>query len=69
MNIDFYSLSDQSLQIRLIDMSGRTIRVMNALVLSGNNKLKLPMDRLAQGIYQLQIFNAAEKLFSEKILK
>jgi hypothetical protein len=50
-------------------MSGRTIRVMNALVLSGNNKLKLPMDRLAQGIYQLQIFNAAEKLFSEKILK
>jgi hypothetical protein len=69
MNIDFYSLSDQSLQIRLIDMSGRTIRVMNALVLSGNNKLKLPMDRLAQGIYQLQIFNAAEKLFSEKIFK
>lgn len=66
--VDYYSDAEQEISIRIIDMSGRTVRVQKNYVLKGPNTFSLSMDGLARGIYNLQFFADGKRKSTERVL-
>lgn len=56
VNIDLYTSRAQNTTIKLLDMSGRVVKQIQARSEAGVNKLYLDISDLANGIYSIQLF-------------
>ena len=55
--------------LRLVDMSGRIVKVVKADLTALDNGLKIPVEELSKGYYALSLFSATEILETVKIVK
>lgn len=69
MNITFNSMQNESLQIRVFDMVGKTIREERVDVISGYNKFNLDLTLLNKGIYFVELTNSSERVVKKLILE
>ncbi|MEZ5045869.1 MAG: T9SS type A sorting domain-containing protein [Chitinophagaceae bacterium] len=68
-NIDLFSTNDNEITIKVVDMSGRTIRKKKITPHVGPNLLTMDMQGVANGIYHFQIISGTQQLLNQKILK
>jgi hypothetical protein len=56
LNIDLYAVKDQNTTVKLLDMSGRVIKQIQAKSAVGMNNIKLSMGEIASGVYTIQVY-------------
>ncbi|MBK7692642.1 MAG: T9SS type A sorting domain-containing protein [Bacteroidetes bacterium] len=56
LNIDLYAVNDQNTTVKLLDMSGRVIKQIQAKSAVGMNNIKLSMGEIASGVYTIQVY-------------
>jgi hypothetical protein len=66
VNLIFNSMLGQSLQVSLMDYTGRTVRSFNWIVSAGNNRRTLNLEDIPSGAYVMRIANAEQS--SSRIL-
>ncbi|MBK9524915.1 MAG: fibronectin type III domain-containing protein [Bacteroidetes bacterium] len=69
VNVTFNSMQNESLQIRVFDMVGKTIREERVDVISGYNKFNLDLTLLNKGIYFVELTNSSERVVKKLILE
>ncbi|HMT72378.1 MAG TPA: T9SS type A sorting domain-containing protein, partial [Saprospiraceae bacterium] len=55
LNIDLYATSAQNTTVKLLDMSGRVIRQVQAKSSVGMNNIQLSLGEIASGVYTVQV--------------
>lgn len=69
VNVLFTSGNNESIQIRVFDMVGKTILSNEVSVESGNNKFSLDLGLLNKGIYFVELTNSSERIVKKLILE
>lgn len=69
VNIDLYTVKAQNTLIKVLDMSGRIVKQIEARSEAGMNKLSVDLGDVAQGIYTLQVFENGQMTFVERVRK
>ena len=62
-------MQNESLQIRVFDMVGKTIREERVDVISGYNKFNLDLTLLNKGIYFVELTHSSERVVKKLILE
>ncbi len=65
----FYSPVNETIQIRLFDMIGRTIRSLSFDVVEGDNKFNVPLNELTKGVYFIELSNSKERVVKKFLLE
>ncbi len=68
LNIDFETVQDQEVEIRLTDMLGKIITVRPVGAIAGVNTATFDMSTLANGVYFVTINNGQDKI-SKRVIK
>jgi Secretion system C-terminal sorting domain len=69
INIYISSTKTSTATIKLADMNGRIVRIINASIMNGSNNLQVRLDDMAKGIYVVQVYEDARFSFSGKVIK
>jgi hypothetical protein len=69
INIKFIALNDEVSTMKIIDMSGRIVQLVQAKTVSGSNTIQIDISTLANGIYTLKLFNDTNLISTHKIEK
>ncbi|MBK7763184.1 MAG: T9SS type A sorting domain-containing protein [Bacteroidetes bacterium] len=69
LNIDLFAENEARTKIKVLDMSGRTIKQILVNNTKGMNSIKVDISELAAGIYTVQIFEDATLSFVQKVKK
>jgi hypothetical protein len=69
LNIDLYAVKDQNTTVKLLDMSGRVIKQIQAKSAVGMNNIKLSMDEIASGVYTIQVYENNMLSHTSKVKK
>lgn len=67
--VDIYSVSKSRLTTKLIDMSGRTVRVVQAEGAEGSNTIKMDISAIASGVYSIQVISNDKLMGSLRVTK
>jgi hypothetical protein len=67
--IEMYNSAALKLEIRIVDMSGRILKHINADQAKGNHKISIPVNDLNAGIYAVQIIENGKLTSTSKINK
>ena len=65
----FYSALNETIQIRLFDMIGRTIRNISFNVVEGDNKFNIHLNDLNKGVYFIELSNSKERVVKKFLLE
>lgn len=69
LNIDMNLSNENITSIKMMDITGRTIKEISLKTFMGNNHLELDITDIPAGLYLLQIFNNNQLIFTDKINK
>jgi hypothetical protein len=69
LNIDLYAQTAQNTTVKLLDMSGRVIKQIQAKSAAGMNYIKLKMSELANGVYTVQVYENNNLTYTSKVKK
>lgn len=69
VNINISTTKNSTATVKLADMNGRIVKVINASIMNGMNNLQLRLDNMAGGIYVIQVYEDARLSFSGKVIK
>jgi hypothetical protein len=69
LNIDLYTSKVQNTTVKVLDMSGRVVKQIQARSEAGMNKLNISLADLAKGIYTVQIYENNALAHMSKIVK
>jgi hypothetical protein len=69
LNIDLYTSKVQNTTVKVLDMSGRIIKQIQARSEAGMNKLSISLGDIASGIYTVQIFENDQLTQVSKVKK
>ena len=69
VNVAFSASQNESIQVRVFDMVGKTILNQNFNVESGYNKLSLDLTLMNKGIYFVELTNSSERIVKKLILE
>jgi hypothetical protein len=69
LNIDLYAVKDQNTTVKLLDMSGRVIKQIQAKSAVGMNNIKLSMGEIASGVYTIQVYENNTLSHTSKVKK
>lgn len=69
LNISFNSLSDETLTLRFIDMSGKTLLVTNFKAVEGLNQYTINLDDFSNGLYFIDLIDGTNRIFRKVIVK
>ncbi|HOZ52901.1 MAG TPA: T9SS type A sorting domain-containing protein, partial [Chitinophagaceae bacterium] len=69
LNIDLYTAKSANIVVKVLDMSGRTVKQVIAKSNSGMNNLTVSLNELASGLYTVQILENNKLSFVEKVRK
>ncbi|MBK7692632.1 MAG: T9SS type A sorting domain-containing protein [Bacteroidetes bacterium] len=69
LNIDLYAVNDQNTTVKLLDMSGRVIKQIQAKSAVGMNNIKLSMGEIASGVYTIQVYENNTLSHTSKVKK
>jgi hypothetical protein len=56
VNIDLYATKSQNTTVKVLDMSGRIVKQLQAQCETGMNALSINLDKIASGIYTIQVY-------------
>lgn len=56
VNIDLYATKAQNTTVKVLDMSGRIVKQLQAQCVTGMNALSINLDEIASGIYTIQVY-------------
>lgn len=68
VNVQINSQTSAMISLRVTDLSGRTVRVINSLLNPGENTISLDFESLPAGVYQATIYNQGQAL-TKNIIK
>ncbi|MEM6347253.1 MAG: choice-of-anchor Q domain-containing protein [Bacteroidota bacterium] len=66
VNIDFGQFTESPHQVRITDLQGRSVVTMD--LNAGATQYKLPIGKLAAGVYNLELKSATESLLQERLI-
>jgi hypothetical protein len=69
LHIDIFSLTNQNVNIEIIDNVGKILKIINQTLEKGQNNVKLVLTDLVSGSYILRIKTKNTMLIQEKIIK
>jgi hypothetical protein len=69
INIYISSTKTSTATVKLADMNGRIMKIINAPIGNGSNNLQVRMDNMAGGIYVIQVYEDGRFSFSGKVVK
>ena len=69
LNIDLFTNESVNTVVKILDMSGRTVKQVISKSNAGMNKMTISMSEVASGIYTVQIFENNKLTFVEKVRK
>jgi len=69
LNIDLYSARVENTVVKVLDMSGRVVKQIQARTEAGLNKLSISLGELAAGIYTVQVFENEHLSMTSKVKK
>jgi hypothetical protein len=69
LNIDLYATSAQNTTVKLLDMSGRVIRQVQAKSSVGMNNIQLSLGEIASGVYTVQVYENNHLTHTSKVKK
>ena len=69
VNLYISSTKTYTATIKLTDINGRIVRIINARIENGINNLPVRLDNMSGGIYVIQVYEDARFSFSGKIIK
>jgi len=67
LNIDLYSARVENTVVKVLDMSGRVVKQMQARTEAGLNKLSVSLGELAGGLYTVQVFESGRLGYTGKV--
>lgn len=69
VKVSFSSIANQQTVIKIMDMTGRVVKVIQAITQDGDNSIDLNVSELASGMYTLQLFENNKMKHISKIQK
>jgi hypothetical protein len=69
LNIDLYATAAQNTTVKLLDMSGRVIRQVQAKSAVGMNNIQLSLGEIASGVYTVQVYENNHLTHTSKVKK
>jgi hypothetical protein len=69
LNIDLYTTKVQNTTVKVLDMSGRIVKQVQARSEAGMNKLSLSLGDIASGVYTVQVFENDQLTHVSKVKK
>lgn len=69
LNIDLYTEKEANTVVKVMDMSGRTIKQISSKSNAGLNNMTISLSEVASGIYTVQILENGKLMFVEKVRK
>ncbi|MBK9300735.1 MAG: T9SS type A sorting domain-containing protein [Bacteroidetes bacterium] len=69
LNIDLYATAAQNTTVKLLDMSGRVIRQVQAKSAVGMNNIQLSLGEIASGVYTVQVYENNHLSHTSKVKK
>ena len=69
LNVDINSDKASNITIRVMDMSGRTVKTTEARTEQGVNNVKINLNELASGIYNVQLVENGKLIVTERVNK
>jgi hypothetical protein len=69
VNIYISSTKTSTATVKLADINGRIVRIINARIEKGSNNLQVRLDNMAGGIYVIQVYEDGRFSFSGKVIK
>jgi hypothetical protein len=69
LNIDLYATAAQNTTVKLLDMSGRVIRQVQAKSSVGMNNIQLSLGEIASGVYTVQVYENNHLTHTSKVKK
>jgi hypothetical protein len=67
--MDLYSPTPQTTTVKLLDMSGRVIKQIQAKSAVGMNNIKLSMGEITSGVYTIQVYENNTLSHTSKVKK
>ena len=69
LNIDLFTKEASNTNVRISDISGRTVKSVLLKSVAGMNNVTISLSELANGLYTVQIFSDGKLSFVEKVRK
>ena len=69
LNIDLYTESTSEIIVKVMDISGRSVKQVQSRSVEGVNTIKVDMHSLTNGLYTIQLFENGKAIFVERINK
>lgn len=69
LNIDLYAASAQNTSVKVLDMSGRVVKQVEAKSQAGANHIQLSLGEVASGVYTVQVYSNNKLTFTSKVRK
>jgi len=69
LHVDFNATEHMTVELKLVDMSGRIVKTIQTDVEEGINYLSLDMNELANGIYSLVVLNNNQLIHTVRVVK
>ena len=61
ISIKFFSLQETESTIQFLDINGRIIKLINTIVIDGDNEISIDTQELSNGIYFLRVITPLQK--------
>ena len=69
LNVDISLHQEVALEVRLVDMSGRVVKLVHTNGTEGLNSLRISLDDIAPGVYGIQIYESGRLTHVNKVRK
>lgn len=69
INVDLYNEAAANIVVKVLDMSGRVVKVVNAKSDKGMNKILVDISEVASGLYTIKVLSNDKQMFTSKINK
>ncbi|HML96833.1 MAG TPA: T9SS type A sorting domain-containing protein, partial [Thermodesulfobacteriota bacterium] len=69
LNVDLYAPTAQNTSVKVLDMSGRVVKQIDAKSQAGANHIQLSLGEIASGVYTVQVYSNNKLSFTSKVRK
>lgn len=69
INVDLYNEAAANIVVKVLDMSGRVVKVVNAKSEKGMNKILVDISEVASGLYTIKVLSNDKQMFTSKVNK
>ncbi|KXK44443.1 MAG: Delta-60 repeat-containing protein, partial [Bacteroidetes bacterium OLB11] len=69
LNVDLYAPTAQNTSVKVLDMSGRVVKQIDAKSQAGANHIQLSLGDIASGVYTVQVYSNNKLSFTSKVRK